>query len=163
MSIYTFDHLLQKIVWFSSGDTKIRLACLNSKLYPNIRIEDKSLRDVVENKLKCGVYGSSIIMAKYYLTDFEPLSIFNCSCDNGHLDVAKWLYATFNLTAEDARSEDNYALRYSCIWGHLDVAKWLHTTFNLTAEDARSDNNSALRYSCSNGHLDVAKWASCHF
>ena len=52
------------------------------------------------------------------------------------------LHATFNLTADDARSGSNYAFRCSCTFGYLNVAKWLHATFNLTAADARSIKNN---------------------
>ena len=30
----------------------------------------------------------------------------------------------FSLTEEDARSEDNYALRHTCENGHREVVKW---------------------------------------
>src|SRR5277367_489783 len=41
------------------------------------------------------------------------------TCENGHLETAKWLVARFNLTAVDVRADDNYALRLSCWYGHL--------------------------------------------
>jgi hypothetical protein len=72
--------------------------------------------------------------------------------------VAQWLVTTFGLTAEDARSEDNYALRWSCDKGHLAVAQWLVATFNLTAEDVRTVDCDTLQ-----DHPDVYQWLTTAF
>jgi hypothetical protein len=88
---------------------------------------------------------------------------FRESCSGGHLGVAKWLASTFNLTADDARADDNYALRHICEDGHLAEAEWLVSTFNLTANDARADENYALRCSFLNRHLAVAQWLVATF
>eukprot|EP00039_Didymoeca_costata_P016179 m.286325 g.286325 ORF g.286325 m.286325 type:complete len:206 (+) comp16350_c0_seq7:102-719(+) len=83
---------------------------------------------------------------------------FRVACGTGHLWFAQWLTATFNLTAEDAKSRNNYALYCSCSNGHLQVAQWLTTTFNLSAKDAKADDYYVLRRSCENGHLHVVQW-----
>jgi hypothetical protein len=87
------------------------------------------------------------------------------SCCNGHLEMAQWLTATFGLTAEDARSKDNEALRSACADSEedLEMAQWLTATFGLTAEDARSKDNEALRSTCPYGRLEVAKWLVATF
>jgi hypothetical protein len=76
-------------------------------------------------------------------------------CEAERLELAQWLTATFNLTAEDARWDDNCAP--GCANGHLTVTQWLVATFGLTAEDARSLDNLPLHSSCANGHL---RWCS---
>ena len=53
---------------------------------------------------------------------------FLWSCENGHLEVAKWLVdlgMQKNFTPIDIHADDECAFRYSCKNGHLEVAKWL--------------------------------------
>ena len=86
----------------------------------------------------------------------------NCAlrwtCANGHLEVARWLQQTFQLTVTDARAGGNCALRGACEHGHLEVARWLQQTFQLTADDAQACDNYALRWACEFGHLEVVRW-----
>lgn len=83
---------------------------------------------------------------------------FRDICRDGNLRAAKWFCITFELTTEDARADDNFALHHACVGGHLGVAKWLHVTFGLTADDSRADRNFALRSACEYGYLEVAMW-----
>ena len=73
-------------------------------------------------------------LQKYYSThqDINIHAIdeyaFRLSCENGHIEVAKWLielsqYKNFGLINIHANNE--YAFRYSCANGQLEVAKWL--------------------------------------
>ena len=57
------------------------------------------------------------------------------SCYYGHVEIVKWLTSHFNLSPEDARADDNYALRWSCANGHLDVAQWITSHFKLSLDD----------------------------
>ena len=98
------------------------------------------------------------ILFKNRKENSETIKQFRWGCKNGHLEVCKWLESTFNLTTEDIRSKNNYALQLSCWNGHLEVCKWLVSTFNLTTKDARSKNNYALLWACYFGHLEVCKW-----
>lgn len=41
----------------------------------------------------------------------------------------------YGLTAEDARAEDNEALKSSATNGHLDVVQYLCEDFGLTTDD----------------------------
>lgn len=62
--------------------------------------------------------------------------IFKTVCENGHFEIAKWLYKTYiresykkidiHVSCEINISEDNdYIFKNSCKNGHIDVAKWL--------------------------------------
>jgi len=86
------------------------------------------------------------------------LSALYWVANKGHLEVLQWLHTTFQLTAKDARSNNNWAFRRAAEKGHLKVLQWLHTTYGLTAEDVRSNNNYAFRYAAKNGHLQVLEW-----
>jgi hypothetical protein len=83
---------------------------------------------------------------------------FQHSVCYGHLNAIKYLVKTFQLTSEDARSHDNFALRLASQNGYLKVLKYLVQRFQLTSEDARSDNNYAFRWASYNGHLKVLKY-----
>jgi len=37
-----------------------------------------------------------------------------CACKDGHLEVCRWLHSTFDLTRENARDENNFALQMAC-------------------------------------------------
>ena len=128
--------------------SKLHTQRCNTYLHQNTK-----LRGISKDEFLC--------LKRLKLSDFnkiDKLKEFKLVCDRGHLQVAKWLTDYFKLDVEDARSDNNYALRLSCTKGHLHVAKWLTSHFNLTSEDARSFDNHALRYSCEGGYLNVVKW-----
>ena len=53
---------------------------------------------------------------------------FRCSCQNGHVELAKWLInlsRSDGFTLIDIHADVEYAFRWSCENGHLEVAKWL--------------------------------------
>ena len=80
------------------------------------------------------------------------------SCENGHLEVAKWLKAGFGITAEDVKSEDFAAFIGSCSSGHLDVAMWVADTFAVTDAEARAQSSEALRNALVCDHDHVVVW-----
>ncbi len=85
-------------------------------------------------------------------------SAFIKVCERGCLNTLKWISETFDLNAEDIRSENNSALYILCQHGHLETAKWLVATFNLNDDDASSFYKYALCRACENDHLETAKW-----
>ena len=60
--------------------------------------------------------------------------------------------ATFGLTADDARADENYALYEN---GHLVVVQWLVWEIGLYEVDVRANDSRALRYARDNGHSDI--------
>jgi hypothetical protein len=88
---------------------------------------------------------------------------FESACTEGHLAVAQWLHATFQLTRKNTTIDNNDAFRSACVNGHLAVAQWLYATFQLTREDATSVNNLAFQCACANGHIAVAQWLHATF
>lgn len=93
----------------------------------------------------------------------KVLEHFRWACAGGKLRLAQYFWATIGVTAQEARSINNYALHRSCQHGHLHVARWLHVTFGLTPEDAKEDKNAAIRWACGDGQLEAAKWLCATF
>jgi hypothetical protein len=60
------------------------------------------------------------------------------------------------LTIDDARAQNNFALRWACRCGHLAVVDRL-LELGLTLEDARAHDNYALCEACTKGHLEVVE------
>ena len=52
-------------------------------------------------------------------------------CEQGHTASVRWLVHAFNLTAADARTWNNDALRTACSTGNLAVARLLAGSFQL--------------------------------
>lgn len=79
-----------------------------------------------------------------------------CAC--GHLQIAQWIYGTFNVTYfEVTTSYDcTQPLAQVCAEGQLAAAKWLHNTFGFMPSYVQS--SVALNGACANGHLPVARW-----
>ena len=86
------------------------------------------------------------------------LQIFKWCCGDGHLEVAKWIHQTFQISGREALVDYNYAFKVSCENGHLEVAQWLHQTFQITREEGLVYNNFAFRWSCQEGYLRVARF-----
>ena len=80
------------------------------------------------------------------------------ACQYGHLKIIQWLYSACELTVDDIRVDNNWALRCACIHGNLHVVQYLCETFELTVEDIRSRNNWALQLACKYGHLHVFQY-----
>jgi ankyrin repeat protein len=79
---------------------------------------------------------------------------FQRACENGHLEVAQWLYQI--KPTLDISAEEDYAFQWACANGHLQVAQWLYQiqpTLDISAE-----NEQAFRSACGRGHLHVAQW-----
>ena len=49
------------------------------------------------------------------------------ACENGHLEVAQWLWTICSDEEQSAmlHAKDNYAFCAACHNGHIEIAKWL--------------------------------------
>ena len=76
---------------------------------------------------------------------------FRCACENGHLEVAKWL---LEVKPDIHISADwDYAFRYACEDGYLEVAKWL-----LEVKPDIYLYSNLFSDACEQGYLELAKW-----
>jgi len=88
----------------------------------------------------------------------NPQVWFRYAAQNGHLEMVQYLVEKFELTADDARADDNFALRFAAENGQLETVKYLVDRFELTADDARFDDNYALREAAQNGQLETVQY-----
>ena len=53
---------------------------------------------------------------------------FDCSCRNGHINIAQWLYelSIKNNQPINIHVNNEEAFRLSCTNGHINVAQWLY-------------------------------------
>ena len=100
---------------------------------------------------------------KPYLTNKMVKEIFMLSARTNHLEVLKWLNKNFNITDEEAKSENNYAFRWAASKGNLEVLKWLKDTFNMTEKDAKTYDNEPFKLAARHGYLEVLKWLKLYF
>lgn len=80
--------------------------------------------------------------------------IFRYVCDQGHIEIAKWLYSLDDKI--NIHSLGDYVFRMSCEKGHLNIALWLYSLDNKI--DIHCEKEYAFRYGCANGHIKLAKW-----
>ena len=87
---------------------------------------------------------------------------FGWACDNGHLEIAKWLWAICPDQEQSSmlHADDDYAFREACVEGHQDVAEWL---WSICTDQERSTmlhaaDDYAFSGVCAHGHQETAKW-----
>ncbi|MFA6165793.1 MAG: ankyrin repeat domain-containing protein [Gemmatimonadaceae bacterium] len=92
----------------------------------------------------------------------DQCAALRAACIGAQLPVMYWLWDTFKLNSDDARSYGNMALIYACREGDLDVVKWLREVAGLTTKDARTaervDCSAALRLASCYGHESVVDY-----
>ena len=94
------------------------------------------------------------------VTGWTSKSIDN-AIENGHLDVARWLFDNIPESMLDY-----YSVNAACRNGHLKVVEWLNDLFTrCEASDSDGKQESpwmsyAMDYAAANGHLDIVKFLS---
>jgi uncharacterized protein len=87
---------------------------------------------------------------------------FFWACENGHLEVAKWLLSVKpDIEISDSHwyySDEYCPLDGACENGHLEVAKWLLSVKPDIDITDNFNNENAFWYACAGGHLEIAKW-----
>lgn len=124
-------------------------------------------------------------LTTFGLTREDTREALRRACRERDIKCAGWLTATFGLTTEDARAENNCILQWASAHGHLDVVKWLMGKFDFTVADCnnalaaaydagqyavaellkpdREGARIALRAVCSDGSLDDVRWLVATF
>ncbi|KAH3767531.1 hypothetical protein Pelo_591 [Pelomyxa schiedti] len=86
-------------------------------------------------------------------------SLFRNACNNGWLEMAKFLHGISKLTIKQIRENPGMPIfAILCSKGFLPFAQWLKQTFSLTISDVRFDNYLPLASAVGNNHIEVASW-----
>lgn len=77
------------------------------------------------------------------------------SCENGHLELAKWIHSKGVNISRKKQEQIFYDV---CINGHsIELAKWIYTLFELEIREY-PDPISFIGTICSYGHTEIVKW-----
>ena len=79
--------------------------------------------------------------------------LFREVCQNGHLDMAKYLYAN----GANISDRNNFAFIAACAFGHADIAQWL---YSISANNDALTNAviDAFIHACYRGQFHIVKW-----
>ena len=80
------------------------------------------------------------------------------ACQNGHLEVAKYLITEHKCNPEHGNINGYTPLHSAACNGHLAVVKYLISKLDCNPKISTDDGHTALHYSCLNGHLDVTRY-----
>ena len=92
--------------------------------------------------------------------------LFRFVCEEGYLEVAKWLWEVSQRETKeigretkkiDIHVDNEYAFCWTCYGGHFEIVKWLWEISNKSINIHVLDEN-AFRWACEKGHLEIAKW-----
>ena len=117
----------------------------------------KNIVELIEKAFSCQNINMLKLISKH-IDKNTLIKYMKKSCENGYINVVKYLHREIGLKKEDFQSDYNYACIFACKNGHINIVKYLHRKIKLTKEDFQSNRNYAYRYACDNGHFDVVKY-----
>ena len=94
------------------------------------------------------------------LTPKQLNKVFIDSCQNGHLEIVKYLLTSPDLKEHaDIHADNDVGFRWACENGYLEVVKYLLTSPDLK-EHANIHARDDLGFicACEQGHLEVVKY-----
>ena len=94
------------------------------------------------------------------LTQEQLNKVFIDSCENGYLEVVKYLLTSPDLKEHaDIHADNDNGFIDSCVNGYLEVVKYLLTSPELTEHaDIHAKYDLGFKWACRDGHLEVIKY-----
>ena len=170
----------QLIVFLTELPSLVKLACVSKYFYRLVSNQPiikqwliiknmhgkNSIDDIFIRACMNGFLSYGIFLLKEYKIDIHARTecAFRYSCENGHIEIAKWLiqlgesleYGKINI-----HIYNEYVFRHSCENGHIQIANWLiylGESEEYGKIDIHVGDEWAFRYSCENGHIQIAQW-----
>jgi hypothetical protein len=123
---------------FNIWDGKFQSACCYGRL--------KEIRMLMVKNIR-----TPTIKLNIHANDEEG---FRYACQNGHLEVVKYLMKQEDKPNIHAYNEGGF--RWACFYGHLEVVKYLMSLDNKP--NIHANNEFGFQLACHNGHLEVVKY-----
>ena len=81
------------------------------------------------------------------------------ACEQGNLDVCRWLHANASADVTRADNDGRTPMSIACQEGHLSVCQWLFDV-GASADIIRADDDghTPMYVACLIGHLSVCQW-----
>ena len=94
------------------------------------------------------------------LTPKQLNKVFIDSCENGYLEVVKYLLTSPELKEHaDIHANNDSGFRLACEKGHLEIVKYLLTSADLIQHaNIHANNDYGFRSACANGDLEIVKY-----
>jgi hypothetical protein len=90
--------------------------------------------------------------------------IFQDVCENGYLEMAKFIEQNYHITFEEVAYDNCSALKRACANGEVDVCQWLKDTWGIEIEHVKkSYEDDVLSEVAINGNVDGVEWFIKHF
>lgn len=85
---------------------------------------------------------------------------FRYACENGHINIAKWLYNITLKKKVNIHANNEYAFVIACINNHKELVEWLYDTTKRDLCDININfiHDIILYRCCERGHLGILKW-----
>lgn len=83
--------------------------------------------------------------------DIDYERAFEEACNNGHLNIVRWIYSL----GIDIYHDISNIVHNACENGFLDIVQWIYPA---AVGSGDWDPNTFLHLVCENGHLDIAQW-----
>jgi ankyrin repeat protein len=82
------------------------------------------------------------------------------ACENGHLEVVKYLLTSPELKKHvNIHVFNDYGFRFACVNGHLNIVQYLLTSPDLKNHaNIHSQNDLGFQWACGKGHIKIVQY-----
>lgn len=120
-------------------------------------IKNENINNLCEKNI-CNIFNLTKIELNQIITE-----VFIHKCVNNKLKYVTCLYKNFEISRENAMSNENEAFCKSFGLGYIEIARWLHDTFKFTKEEVLIKNNYAFKFACVHGNVESCEWMRLTF